>query len=79
MIVTAPQGNRTSFNAAGGGAYVVFGRRHPRAIDLRTLGRRGFEIRGTGSDWAGFAAAGAGRVNADRLDDSEKVTAGVST
>jgi hypothetical protein len=67
--VTAPQGNRTPFNTAGGGAFVVFGRRRPHTVDLRALGRRGIEIRGAGSDWAGFAAAVAGRVNADALDD----------
>jgi hypothetical protein len=69
VIVGAPQGNRTPFNTAGGGAFVVFGRRAPRSVDLRALGPAGVEIRGAGSDWAGFAVASAGRVDGDRLDD----------
>ena len=69
VIVGAPQGNRTPFNTAGGGAFVVFGRRSPRDVDLRALGTRGIELRGSGSDWAGFAVASAGRVGGDRLDD----------
>ena len=69
VIVGAPQGNRTPFNTSGGGAFVVFGRRAPRSVDLRALGSAGVEIRGSGSDWAGFAVAGAGRVDRDRLGD----------
>jgi len=69
VIVGAPQGNRTRFNTAGGGAFVVFGRRAPRNVDLRALGPAGVEIRGSGPDWAGFAVASAGRVDRDRLDD----------
>lgn len=69
VIVGAPQGNRTPFNTAGGGAFVVFGRRAPRSVDLRAVGPAGVEIRGSGSDWAGFAVASAGRVDGDRLDD----------
>ena len=47
------------------------GLRPPRAadVDLRALGPRGIEIRGSGSDWAGFAVASAGRIGGDRLDD----------
>ena len=48
---------------------MVFGRRRPRGVDLRALGRRGIEIRGARQDWAGFAVAWAGRVDGDRLDD----------
>jgi hypothetical protein len=69
VIVGAPQGNRTPFNTAGGGAFVVFGRRAPRDVDLRALGARGIELRGSGSDWAGFAVASAGRIGGDRLGD----------
>ena len=69
VIVGAPQGNRTPFNTAGGGAFVVFGRRAARDVDLRALGPAGIEIRGSGSDWAGFAVASAQRVDGDRLDD----------
>ena len=69
VIVGAPQGNRTPFNTAGGGAFVVFGRRAPRNVDLRALGKAGVEIRGSGPDWAGFAVASAGRVDGGRLDD----------
>ena len=69
VIVGAPQGNRTPFNTAGGGAFVVFGRRAPRDVDLRALGARGIELRGSGSDWAGFAVASAGRIAGDRLGD----------
>jgi hypothetical protein len=68
VIVSAPQGNRAS-GAAGGGAFVVFGRRKPRNVDLRALGSQGIEIMGTGSDWAGFTVAAARRVDRDRLDD----------
>ena len=76
VIVGAPQGNRTRFNTAGGGAFVVFGRRAPRNVDLRALGRAGIEIRGSGSDWAGFAVAAAGRVDRGRLDDVALLTHG---
>ena len=69
VIVGAPQGNRTPFNTAGGGAFVVFGRRAPRDVDLRALGARGIELRGSGSDWAGFAVASAGRIAGNRLGD----------
>jgi hypothetical protein len=69
VIVSAPQGNRTPFNTAGGGAFVVFGRRFPTDVDLRALGSRGIQLRGAGSDWAGFAVASAGRIGGDRLDD----------
>lgn len=69
LVVSAPQGNRTRANTAGGGAFVVWGRRAPRAVDLRALGRQGIEIRGSGPDWAGFAVAAAGRVDRDRLTD----------
>jgi hypothetical protein len=69
VIVGAPQGNRTPFNTAGGGAFVVFGRRAPADVDLRALGSRGIELRGAGSDWAGFAVASAGRIDGDRFDD----------
>jgi len=69
VIVSAPQGNRTRANTARGGAFVVFGRRDPRPLDLRALGRRGIEIRGGPKDWAGFAVAAAGRVDGDRLAD----------
>lgn len=69
VIVSAPQGNRTPFGTAGGGAFVVFGRRASRDVDLRALGPGGIEIRGSGSDWAGFAVASAHRVNGDRLAD----------
>jgi hypothetical protein len=68
VIVGAPQGNRSPFNTAGGGAFVVFGRRAPRSVDLRALGPAGVEIRGSGSDWAGFAVTSAGRVDGDRFD-----------
>jgi hypothetical protein len=69
VIVGAPQGNRTPFNTAGGGAFVVFGRRAPRDVDLRALGARGIELRGSGSDWAGFAVASAGHIGGDRFGD----------
>ncbi len=69
VVVGAPQGNRSSPLAAGGGAWVLYGARTRRAVDLRHPGTRGFEIVGGGQDWAGSAIAGAGRVNADRLDD----------
>jgi FG-GAP repeat len=69
VIVSAPQGNRTPFNTAGGGAFIVFGRRSSRDVDLRALGAGGIEIRGSGSDWAGFAAASAQRVDGDRFAD----------
>ncbi|HET8953461.1 MAG TPA: integrin alpha [Solirubrobacteraceae bacterium] len=69
VLVSAPQGNRARTGAAGGGAFVVFGRRSPRSVDLRALGRHGIEIRGTAPDWAGFAVAAARRVNGDRLGD----------
>ena len=69
VIVSAPQGNRARTGAAGGGAFVVFGRRSPRDVDLRTLGSQGIEIMGAGPDWAGFAVAAAGRVDGDRLGD----------
>ena len=68
VIVSAPQGNRMG-SGAGGGAFVVFGRRRPKGVDLRALGRRGIEIRGARQDWAGFSVAWAGRVDGDRLDD----------
>ena len=68
VVVTAPQGNRTG-SAAAGGAFVVFGRHRPKGVDLRSLGRRGLEIRGAARDWAGFAVAFAGRVDGDRRDD----------
>ena len=69
VIVGAPQGNRTPFNTAGGGAFVVFGRRTSADVDLRALGSRGIELRGAGSDWAGFAVASAGRIDGDRRAD----------
>ena len=69
VIVGAPQGNRTPFNTAGGGAFVVFGRRAPRDVDLRALGAQGIELRGSGSDWAGFAVASAGHIGGDRFGD----------
>ena len=47
----------------------MFGARSRRAIDLGSLGRRGIELVGARQSWAGFAVAGAGRVNADGLDD----------
>jgi hypothetical protein len=68
VIVSAPQGNRAS-GAAGGGAFVVFGRRRSRDVDLRALASQGIEIRGAGRDWAGFAVAAARRVDGDRLSD----------
>jgi glycosylphosphatidylinositol phospholipase D len=76
VIVSAPQGNRTPFNTAGGGAFVVFGRRGSRDVDLRALGSRGIEIRGSGSDWAGFAVANARRVDGDRFADVALVARG---
>jgi len=66
---TGPVGNRARTGAAGGGAFVVFGRRSPRDVDLRALGSRGIEIRSAGPDWAGFAVAAARRVDGDRLGD----------
>ena len=69
LIVGAPQGNRTPFNTAGGGAFVVFGRHSPRDVDLRAPGTQGIELRGSGSDWAGFAVASAGRIGGDRFGD----------
>ena len=68
VLVSAPQGNRAS-GAAGGGAFVVFGRRGLRDVDLRALASQGIEIKGTGRDWAGFAVTAARRVDGDRLDD----------
>ena len=68
VVITAPQGNRSG-SAAAGGAFVVFGRRHPKDVDLRKLGRHGFEIRGEPRSWTGFAVAFAGRVDGDRRDD----------
>jgi hypothetical protein len=68
VVIGAPQGNRSG-SAAGGGAFVVFGRRKPRDVDLRAMGRRGLELRGAARDWAGFAVASAGRVDGDRFDD----------
>jgi hypothetical protein len=69
VIVGSPQGNRTPFNTAGGGAFVVFGRGTSADVDLRKLGSRGIELRGAGSDWAGFAVASAGRIGGDRRAD----------
>jgi hypothetical protein len=67
--LSAPQGNRTPFNTAGGGAFVVFGRRASRDVDLRALGSGGIEILGSGSDRASFAVASAQRVDGDRFAD----------
>ena len=69
VVLSAPQGHRTQWNTAGGGAWVVFGSRSRRTVQLARLGRRGIELRGSGPAWAGFAVGIAGRVNADRLAD----------
>jgi Ca2+-binding RTX toxin-like protein len=52
-----------------GGAYVVFGAPRRRSFDAARLGRRGFAVRGAPGDLQFGAAAGAGDVNGDGLDD----------
>ena len=60
----------TPFPESGGGAYVVFGERAPRALDLQGLRERGFRVIDT---WpfsaSGSAVAGAGDVNGDGRSD----------
>ena len=62
LIVGAPQGNRTPFNTAGGGAFVVFGRRAPRERRSPRAGQPGIEIRGSGIRLGGLR----GRVGGAR-------------
>jgi hypothetical protein len=53
-----------------GGAFVVFGSRSRRAVDLNRLGRRGYRIRGIrATDDAGAAVGGVGDVNRDGIPD----------
>lgn len=53
-----------------GAAYVVFGARYRKTINLARLGSRGFQIQGANRlDSAGMSVAGAGHVNGDRLSD----------
>jgi hypothetical protein len=53
-----------------GGAFVVFGKRSPRGIDLAHLGRHGFRIRGTGPGAkAGSSIAATGDMNGDGVPD----------
>src|SRR3954454_22317977 len=53
-----------------GSAYVVFGSRSSRRVDLRRLGSHGFGIRGPGKDaYAGYSVAGGRDVNGDGLAD----------
>jgi FG-GAP repeat/RTX calcium-binding nonapeptide repeat (4 copies) len=53
-----------------GVAYVVFGSRRARTLDLHGLGNAGFRISGVGrDDYAGDSVAAAGDVNGDGLGD----------
>jgi hypothetical protein len=53
-----------------GAAYVLFGARYKRTIDLARPGHWGFQIQGANRlDNAGLSVAGAGDVNRDRLSD----------
>lgn len=60
---------------AKGRAYVIFGKKGSRPIDLEKLGRRGFKIVGAqfsnriGSDSTGYAVDGVGDLNDDGLAD----------
>ncbi len=69
MIVGA---RNADFNGRtnSGGAYVIFGSANTDAVDLASLGGRGFRIDGaTASTNVGSAVAGAGDVNGDGFDD----------
>lgn len=53
-----------------GSAYVVFGRRSSRDLDVRRLGKRGFRVDGDRPyAGTGFQVAAGGDMNGDRLDD----------
>jgi hypothetical protein len=52
------------FPGAGGGAYVVFGKRSSRPVDLLRLGRRGFRIIGEWP-WTASSIAAVGDMNGD--------------
>ncbi|MGH2945067.1 MAG: integrin alpha [Solirubrobacteraceae bacterium] len=52
-----------------GGAWVVFGRRNRRAVDLRQPSRAALEVVHAGEGSVGWAVAGAGRVDPGRRAD----------
>jgi hypothetical protein len=69
-VVLGAPGASPLGRAGAGSAYVVFGSRTPRTVDLAALGPNGFRIDGEhAGDELGYAVAGAGDVNGDHLAD----------
>lgn len=58
--------NNAGGPSGGGAAYVVYGRRSSRDVDVNYLGRRGFRVEG---HVAGKSVSAAGDVNGDGIDD----------
>ena len=69
VIVGAYLADRNG-RADSGSAYVVLGTPSPTAVDLASLGSRGFRIDGAAAgDWAAFSVSAAGDVDGDGNDD----------
>lgn len=58
--------NNAGGPSGGGAAYVVYGRRSSRDVDVNYLGRRGFTVE---AHVAGKSVSAAGDVNGDGIDD----------
>jgi FG-GAP repeat len=69
LLVGAPFNDATGHNA--GCVYIVFGSRSMTSVHLDALGRRGYSIKGEGSDAVlGTSVANAGDTNDDGLSDA---------
>lgn len=69
-VIVGANGADNNSRSGSGSAYVVFGKRGTAAIDLASLGERGFRIDGTAAgDQAGFSVSDAGDVNGDGSPD----------